>query len=72
MTPSFYDFLLQLTLPLLVLCLVLLPFLPASSPELFITIVSTAIAGTVAALCAYKRRSRSRSRDHVSKGLDSC
>ena len=56
MTPSFYDFLLKLTLPLLVLCLGLLPFLPWASPELAITLVSAAIAGAVAGLCAYKRR----------------
>ena len=56
MTPSFYDFLLKLTLPFLILSLILLPFLPTSSPELVITIVSAAITGTVAALCAHKRR----------------
>ena len=55
MTPSFYDFLFRLAMPMLILCLLLLPFLPRSSPELFITLVSTAIAGTVTALCAVQR-----------------
>ena len=58
MTPAFYDYLFQLTLPVLILSLILLPFLPRSSPELVITLASAAIAGTVAALCGYKRTSQ--------------
>ena len=56
MTSSFYDYLFKLTLPFLILSLILLPFLPTSSPELVITLISAGITGAVAALCAHKRR----------------
>ncbi|MFH1724685.1 MAG: hypothetical protein ABII00_08685 [Elusimicrobiota bacterium] len=53
---GFYGFLLRMALAVFVLCLVLLPFLPRSSPEFVVTAVSLAITGALAAVCAYLRR----------------